>query len=625
MLKTATLIFLLLVSVAAKAQLGFCSGSKGNPVFYENFGSGDNFGPALPAGTTSYNYVSSAPEDGQYTLSNTINLTSSWHVSEDHTFNEASNGVNGYALIVNASVNPGEFYSRTVTGLCVNTTFEFSAYVMNIYNSGSNACSDNGIPVNVTFEIWNLSGTTLLRSGSTGAINGTPNPVWNQFALTFTTTIETGVILKMRNNGSGGCGNDLAIDDIAFRSCGDFAKITSTGITGDRLLVCEDQTPVNLPMNIEITGSNATAYQWQKSLDGSVWTDIAGANSLNYQATNIIVTTLFRAKIAQDAINLSNPFCFTIAETFTIIVLPRPQPPISNGDKTICESDSIPLLSVVSDPDLSYNWYNSAVGGSLLSAASASYLPTTAGSYYVESFVPNINCVSANRTKITLTINPSPISFDVNKYFCEGESLELQATSSTEYLWSTGETSQSIIVNDVGFYSVRVTNDFGCSGTQNFNVIKYLNPAIPTFSVIENTVVFLNSVDDEFEYSIDNINFQFSPIFYNVSGGQHTGFVREIHNCGNSKADFLVISIPKFFTPNNDGYNDFFFVKDMQLLQKPIIYIFDRYGKLLKQLTAANPSWDGKYNGHEMPSTDYWYRMNYDESKVLRGHFSLKR
>ncbi len=624
MLKPATLLFILL-SVAANAQLGFCEGSKGNPVFYENFGSGSNFGPALAAGTTTYNYISGWPDDGQYTLSSNINLIPTWHVAEDHTFNEAVNGVNGYALIVNASVTPGEFYSRTVTGLCVNTTFEFSAYIMNIYNSGTNACSGTGIPVDVTFEIWNLAGTILLRSGSTGAVEGKPTPIWKQFALLFTTTTETGVILKMRNNGAGGCGNDIAIDDIAFRSCGDFATIITTATSGNRYIVCENETPVNLPLNIQITGNNATVYQWQKSADGNIWMDITGANSLNYQASGVTETTLYRAKIAQDATNLSNPFCFTIAENFTIIVLPRPLPPNSSGNKTVCANDPIPILTVVANHDFSYNWYESAEGGNLLSAGSASFLPTSAGSFYVESFVPTINCASQARTKITLMINPSPPSFDSTKSFCEDDSVELIASNSDEYSWSTGETTRSIFVSEASVFSVTVKNEFLCTAQQTFTVKRYLKPAVPTFSITDDTVVFLNSVDGEFEFSIDGVNYQSSPIFYDVSGGQHTRSIREIHGCGNSENEFFVINVPKYFSPNNDGFNDFFFIKDLHALQNPIIYIFDRYGKLLKQLTVSDPTWDGKYNGQILPSDDYWYRMTYGRDKILRGHFSIKR
>ncbi|WP_299323211.1 T9SS type B sorting domain-containing protein [uncultured Maribacter sp.] len=88
------------------------------------------------------------------------------------------------------------------------------------------------------------------------------------------------------------------------------------------------------------------------------------------------------------------------------------------------------------------------------------------------------------------------------------------------------------------------------------------------------------------------------------------------------------LALPKFFTPNNDSYHD---VWDTSKLSGTVdigIFIYDRYGKLLKQLdpNASNSAWDGMYNGKQMPSTDYWFKyLNYDTGIDLSGHFSLKR
>jgi gliding motility-associated-like protein len=58
------------------------------------------------------------------------------------------------------------------------------------------------------------------------------------------------------------------------------------------------------------------------------------------------------------------------------------------------------------------------------------------------------------------------------------------------------------------------------------------------------------------------------------------------------------------------------------------LYIFDRHGKLLKQLSTSGDGWDGTYNGHELPSTDYWFKVEYTSGsqwKEFKAHFSLKR
>jgi gliding motility-associated-like protein len=58
------------------------------------------------------------------------------------------------------------------------------------------------------------------------------------------------------------------------------------------------------------------------------------------------------------------------------------------------------------------------------------------------------------------------------------------------------------------------------------------------------------------------------------------------------------------------------------------IYIFDRYGKLLKEISPDGVGWDGNYTGHPMPATDYWFTVEYTKQGVVKkfkSHFSLKR
>ena len=229
------LLFLscILGSINLNAQLGFCNGNSGDPIFTEDFGTGGNNGPPLPPGSTTYSYIDGTPDDGRYTISS-FTAYFDWFDTNDHTPNDS----NGKAFIVNASFTPGEFFRRTVSGLCENTSYEFSSWLMNLHPSYG-GCDGNGIPVNVKFEIWDSTDTNLLASGDTGDIFDRNAPIWDQYALVFQTLPgQTAVILKMLNNGEGGCGNDLAIDDIVFRTCGDFI-----GITDDQdrtnILICE--------------------------------------------------------------------------------------------------------------------------------------------------------------------------------------------------------------------------------------------------------------------------------------------------------------------------------------------------------------------------------------------------
>src|SRR5690606_34664744 len=203
-MKVFIFFFLILCPTMIYAQLSFCEGSKGDPIFHEYFGEGISTGPALDVTTTNYTYVTVDPNDGEYTISGRIGqYNGTWHNSLPPTTVSR-----GRALIVNADFASGLFYTIPISGLCENSSYEFSAYLMNIYNTTSMACMNGGIPINVRFEIWNSDNTTLLKSGSTGNIASTTNPKWEQYALTFQSGPGQGsVILKMYNNGVGGCGN----------------------------------------------------------------------------------------------------------------------------------------------------------------------------------------------------------------------------------------------------------------------------------------------------------------------------------------------------------------------------------------------------------------------------------
>jgi gliding motility-associated-like protein len=87
------------------------------------------------------------------------------------------------------------------------------------------------------------------------------------------------------------------------------------------------------------------------------------------------------------------------------------------------------------------------------------------------------------------------------------------------------------------------------------------------------------------------------------------------------------LPFPKFFTPNNDRYNDYWNLKviSSSFNANALIYIFDRYGKLLKQIRATSEGWDGNFNAVPLPADDYWYTVKLEDGREAKGLFSLKR
>ncbi|MEP4782516.1 MAG: T9SS type B sorting domain-containing protein [Algibacter sp.] len=107
---------------------------------------------------------------------------------------------------------------------------------------------------------------------------------------------------------------------------------------------------------------------------------------------------------------------------------------------------------------------------------------------------------------------------------------------------------------------------------------------------------------------------------YNI-GGEAIDCIEETFVTGDTRAADIP---PKFFTPNNDSSNDYWIVPD-PLNRVSKVFIYNRYGKLLKQIDNISAGWDGTFNGKSLSTDDYWYQIIYNDGEVLKGHFSLVR
>ena len=205
--------------------------------------------------------------------------------------------------------------------------------------------------------------------------------------------------------------------------------------------------------------------------------------------------------------------------------------------------------------------------------------------------------------------------------------------SNYSYDWSTGENTTSIEVNQPGTYTVRVTNTNGCFKDRTISVLPSNIATITDIEVIDatrnNSITIFVSGEGDYEYAIDNINgpYQDSNLFTDVQPGLHTVYVRDRNNCGIVEELVSVIGFPRYFTPNGDDKNDFWQVYGIteQFQPNTSILIFDRYGKLLKELNPIGPGWDGTFNGNKMPTSDYWFRVKLQDGRTFSSHFTLKR
>jgi gliding motility-associated-like protein len=238
--------------------------------------------------------------------------------------------------------------------------------------------------------------------------------------------------------------------------------------------------------------------------------------------------------------------------------------------------------------------------------------------------------------KVVLTLFSEPIiTIGDEVTLCENSNATIDAGAGFDaYLWSTAETTQSINVSKEGNYSVTVTKNNGtisCSATKDFVVTLSNVAVIGSIDIVDWTdnqnaiTVNLSATSlGDYEYSLDGVTYQFENVFTGLLSGSYTVFVRDKNGCGIISQIVYILNYPKFFTPNEDGFNDTWAVKLSETEAGLKTRIFDRYGKFLKEF-ANTSSWDGTYNGHQLPSDDYWFEVFRGNNKIYRGHFAMKR
>ena len=236
------------------------------------------------------------------------------------------------------------------------------------------------------------------------------------------------------------------------------------------------------------------------------------------------------------------------------------------------------------------------------------------------------------------------INLDPEYLVCTSQPIVLDASvgnsATTTYSWSNGATTPSITISDVGTTNVSITatnNYGGCNGvafdcptTKDITVTIAQLPQIDHIDTQdwtdnENSITVVTTQPGAYEYSLDGINFQESPSFTNLKPGIYIVFVRDINKCSTIQQEIWLLNYPKFFTPNEDGNNDTWYVKNSENEPALTIDIFDRYGKLITKILSNSMGWNGTLNGKLLFADDYWFVAHRQDGRTLIGHFCLKR
>ena len=260
--------------------------------------------------------------------------------------------------------------------------------------------------------------------------------------------------------------------------------------------------------------------------------------------------------------------------------------------------------------------------------------------------IPNNQTIYARIMNVQGCYSDYPVNLVVNTFdtilvdetigLCEDSILTLDAGSGfSSYEWNTipPQFTQQITVNSGGIYEVTLTNALNCSKTKTFTIeasgIATIEDIIINDFQENNSAIIQVAASSlgDYEFSLDGVNYQDSNVFSNLNAGEYTVYIQDKKGCGIVFETFYILDYPKYFTPNNDGYNDTWYIKNLEKrnLENSIITVFDRYGKLLKQISGSSEGWNGTFNGNLLPASDYWFEIKLTNGKSVKGHFTLKR
>jgi len=635
--RLAFVLVSLLSSFMLQAQL--CTGSLGDPIVNITFGSGSNPGPPLTAAGTNYQYTTACPNDGFYTVANSKTGCYSWHgLTSDHTGDPG-----GYFMLVNASNQPSAFYVDTVDLLCSNTVYEFAAWVTNV--NSLTECNGSPNQPNLTFRIESVTGT-LLQSYNSGNIAPQNSINWKQYGFFFSTPANISkIVLRIVNNAPGGCGNDLALDDITFRPCGPLVNATANN-TSTSITYCKGAS-----VDPTLSGSTATPYpnsyvQWQVSTNnGTSWTDIPGAISFNY--TPLLSSTapgVYLYRIALSRLeNAAAPQCRVYSNGVMITVSDLPSANASSNSP-VCEKDNLQLTAT---GGADYQWSGpSGFNSTLAQPQLAGISMAGAGSYSV-TVTNAAGCTKTAAVVVTVLSSPA-VSVDDDEYsICEGDTVQLGSSGGGSYSWTpqTGLSNASInnplaYPSDTANYLLTVTAANGCKATTTVKINVAGTPAAhagPDKELITGGQVQL-------EGSIEGSGYSFSwapPVYISsttelkptVSPPADTSYILTATStigCGKSSDTVFVkvfsgLFVPDAFSPNGDGRNDTWNIPGLGAYRNFDLRVFNRWGGLVFHTRDAVKGWDGRLNGKDLPTGVYPYLLNIVNGPRLKGWVLLIR
>ncbi len=342
---------------------------------------------------------------------------------------------------------------------------------------------------------------------------------------------------------------------------------------------------------------------------------LGNANTLpNNWSYNTDITIYVRVENGVCAPEIQ-PIEFKLGTTLNLLTNEATPPSICDDDLDAIKSVNLKTFEsfFTSDNSVSITYFNSENDAkNNANPISSTQNITSTGTYFLRFDKAN-SC--PNWAKVTVNIKTPKASTTLqNVEICKDATYTLDAgTGFDSYKWSTGETSQTV-TKGIGEYYVDLETN-GCIYRQNVKIIAASEPTID--SVIEqgnSITVNVSGGTAPYEYSLDQINWPTSNIFYNLKRGVQKVYVRDSKKCTIKEYEFSIIKLLNAITPNGDGLNDVLDYSDLRVKKDVKISIFDRFGKkVYSSEKQSNYIWNGTENGRSIITGTYWYVLEWTE------------
>lgn len=402
-----------------------------------------------------------------------------------------------------------------------------------------------------------------------------------------------------------------------------------------------DKTVVCAGTQVNITDSDtksAKKYVWYKN--GTVMTDQTGKDILNYTPTE--TATYYKESI--------NGACKEKSNEVRIEVQPAIEFTLEPVDKKICVGEEVTIKMSGYPSGAELMWTDKATGEVLSNEATAVVKPDATTVY-----TATVTKVCEASKDLTVTVLP-PIDPDISDdvTICEGGKTALTVTGVgvTKVSWSPvagldDATKATVEASPAKTTTYKATVSNGvCEDSKEVTVTVSPLPRFDYIKELESETCTTRGVEvagkggvPPYLFSDNGTEFTPSNEFYGLPSGYVKFYIKDDNKC---ESDTMVhfdpypINPDRYFTPNDDGINELWQVENLNCYEGYIVEIFDRYGRRLYlykkgsfsggTVTDDFTGWDGNYNGHQMPSTDYWYVITVEEiRKQYSGHFTLKR